>query len=33
MRQTEQAQGLRLKKFEEICGRTVRGELSQAEAA
>jgi len=33
MRRTEQAQGLRLMKFEEIHGRTVRGELSQAEAA
>ena len=33
MRRTEQAQGLRLMKFEEIYGRTVRGELSQAEAA
>lgn len=33
MRRTEQAQGLRLMKFEEIYGRTLRGELSQAEAA
>ena len=33
MRRTEQAQGLRLMKFEEVYGRTVRGELSQAEAA
>ena len=33
MRRTEQAQGLRLMKFEQIYGRTVRGELSQAEAA
>jgi len=33
MRRTEQAQGLRLMKFEEIYGRTVRRELSQAEAA
>ena len=32
MRRTGQAQGLRLMKFEEIYGRTVRGELSQAEA-
>ena len=33
MRRTEQAQGLRLMKFEELYGRTLRGELSQAEAA
>ena len=33
MRRTEQAQGLRLMKFEEAYGRTLRGELSQAEAA
>ena len=33
MRRTEQAQGLRLTKFEEVYGRTVRRELSQAEAA
>ena len=33
MRGTEQAQGLRPMKFEEIYGRTLRGELSQAEAA
>ena len=33
MRRTEQAQGLRLMKFEEVYGRTLRGELSQAEAA
>ena len=33
MRRTEQAQGLRLMKFEEVYGHTVRGELSQAEAA
>ena len=33
MRRTEQAQGLRLMQFEEVYGRTVRGELSQAEAA
>ena len=33
MRRTEQAQGLSLMKFEEIYGRTVRGELSQAEAS
>ena len=33
MRRTEQAQGLRLMKFEEVYGRTLRGVLSQAEAA
>ena len=33
MRRTEQAQGLRLMKFEEVCGRTRRGVLGQAEAA
>ena len=33
MRRTEQAQELRLMKFEEVYGRTLRGELSQAEAA
>ncbi len=33
MRRTEQLQGLRLMKFEEIYGRTHRGGLSQAEAA
>ena len=33
MRRTEQLQGLRLMKFEEIYGRSHRGELSQAEAA
>ena len=33
MRRTEQAQGLRLMKFEEIYGRLRRGVLSQAEAA
>lgn len=33
MGRTEQAQGLRLMKFEEVYGRTVRRELSQAEAA
>ena len=33
MCRTEQAQGLRLMKFEEVYGRTLRGELSQAEAA
>ncbi len=33
MRRTEQAQGLRLMKFEEVYGRTLRRELSQAEAA
>ena len=33
MRRTEQAQGLRLMKFEDVYGCTLRGELSQAEAA
>ena len=33
MRRTEQAQGLRLMKFEEIYGRTLCGVLGQAEAA
>ena len=33
MRRTEQVQGLRLMKFEDVYGRTYRGELSQAEAA
>ena len=33
MRRTEQARGLRLMKFEEVYGRRLRGELSQAEAA
>ena len=33
MRWTEQIQGLRLMKFEEVYGRTHRGGLSQAEAA
>ena len=33
MRRTEQAQGLRLMKFEEVYGRTRCGVLSQAEAA
>jgi Winged helix-turn helix len=33
MRRTEQAQGLRLMKFEEVYGRLRRGVLSQAEAA
>ena len=33
MRRTEQTQGLRLMKFEEVYGRTLRRELSQAEAA
>ncbi len=33
MRRTEQVQGLRLMKFEEIYGRTSRRELSQLEAA
>ena len=33
MRRTEQVQGLRLMKFEEVYGRTHRGGLSQAETA
>ena len=33
MRRIEQLQGLRLMKFEEVYGRTYRGELSQFEAA
>ena len=33
MRRTEQAQGVRLMKFEEVYGRLQRGVLSQAEAA
>ena len=33
MRRTEQAQGVRLMKFEEVYGRSRRGGLSQAEAA
>lgn len=33
MRRTEQLQGLRLMKFEDVYGRSYRGELSQAEAA
>ena len=33
MRRTEQAQGVRLMKFEEVYGRTLRGELSLAVAA
>ena len=33
MRRTEQVQGLRLMKFEEVYGGTVRGVLGQAEAA
>ncbi len=33
MRRTEQVQGLRLMKFEEIYGRSYRGELSQEEAS
>ena len=33
MRRTEQVQGLRLMKFEEVYGRTHRGGLSQAEAS
>ncbi len=32
MRRTEQLQGLRMMKFEDVYGRTYRGELSQAEA-
>ena len=33
MRRTEQLQGLRLMKFEDVYGRAYRGELSQGEAA
>ena len=33
MRRTEQLQGLRLMKFEDVYGRSYRGELSQLEAA
>ena len=33
MRRTEQRQGLRLMKFEEVYSRTHRGVLSQGEAA
>ena len=33
MRRTERLQGLRLMKFEDVYGRTYRGELSQFEAA
>ena len=33
MRWTEQMQGLRLMKFEEVYGRSYRGELSQMEAS
>ena len=33
MRRTEQLQGLRLMKFEDVYGRSYRGELSQCEAA
>ncbi len=33
MRRTERLQGLRLMKFEDVYGRTYRGELSQLEAA
>ena len=33
MRRTELLQGLRLMKFDEVYGRTYRGELSQLEAA
>ena len=32
MRRTEQLQGLRLMKFEDVYGRCYRGDLSQAEA-
>ena len=32
MRRTEQLQGLRMMKFEDVYGRTYRGELSQVEA-
>ena len=31
MRRTEQLQGLRLMKFEDVYGRCYRGDLSQAE--
>ncbi len=33
MRRTERLQGLRLMKFEDVYGRSYRGELSQSEAA
>ncbi len=33
MRRTEVLQGLRLMKFEDVYGKTHRGELSQSEAA
>ena len=33
MRRTERLQGLRLMKFEEVYGRSYRGELSQGEAS
>jgi hypothetical protein len=33
MGRTEQLQGLRLMKFEEVCGRSYGGELSRVEAA
>ena len=33
MRRTEQLQGLRLMKFEDVYGRCYRGDLSQAEAS
>ena len=33
MRRTERLQGLRLMKFEDVYGRTYRGELSPSEAA
>ena len=33
MCRTEQLHGLRLMKFEDACGRSYRGEMSQSEAA
>ena len=33
MRRTEQLQGLRLMKFEDVYGRCYRGDLSHAEAS
>ena len=33
MRRTEQLQGLRLMKFEDVYGRCYRGDLSQVEAS
>ena len=33
MRRTERLQGLRLMKFEDVYGRSYRGELSQQEAS